>query len=510
MTAPRGAAGVLFALALAVRLWHAISSSFDGLYGQDAYAYYQYALALFDAPGRGELPPPFWWPLGYPALLNVAFFIGGAQLFSAQAITLLCGALVAPVAFALAYEIAPSAARTSAAWTAGLLCVISGQLVQSSVVIMADAPALFFATTGAWLLVTYARVRRPLLLILSSAAAGLAVWTRWQNLVFLGVWFLTLLVIQTRARPAGAGSERQPVRALAPVLLALAVVALVLLPQLLIRAATNAPFAGQSWLEGWSPLHFSARVLDNVDGHFEYPLPVAVFYGQVFVHPAYLVVLLTPLFLLGIRQLIHALRGAAEQVAGLRVGAVSMPASMLLLGWILFMFLFLAGIPYENFRFALGLFSPIAVVTGLGAGWLWERWGASRSRRLLVGWIAVACLVMLVWQPRVLAPVLNLKERELDRARWLTEQLPQGALVWTLGMEGALKQYTGLSVETIWQTSEQQILVASPSFLFVDRENLAGQWRGTEPERLLQSLESGGHLTPLGTRADYSLFRVEP
>lgn len=41
---------------------------FDGLYGQDAYAYFDYAtVALVEEP----FPPPFYWPPGYPILILV-------------------------------------------------------------------------------------------------------------------------------------------------------------------------------------------------------------------------------------------------------------------------------------------------------------------------------------------------------------------------------------------------------------------------------------------------------
>lgn len=74
------ALGVLFASALLVRLAHVVRASFDGLYGQDAYAYYQYAGELLAAITRGQAPPPFWWPLGYPALLSAALAVGGGVL----------------------------------------------------------------------------------------------------------------------------------------------------------------------------------------------------------------------------------------------------------------------------------------------------------------------------------------------------------------------------------------------------------------------------------------------
>lgn len=82
----------LFALALFVRVVPIFQHSFDGLYGQDAYAYFEYARELFAALSQARVPPPFWWSLGYPFLLDAAFLFGGMNAASAQGITMLYGA----------------------------------------------------------------------------------------------------------------------------------------------------------------------------------------------------------------------------------------------------------------------------------------------------------------------------------------------------------------------------------------------------------------------------------
>jgi len=479
----------LFGAALLFRIIPIIQNSFDGLYGQDAYAYYSYAQQLFDALQQFHGPPPFWWPLGYPILLDAGFLVGGVSVASAQAITVLCGALVAPFGYGLAREAAPKEFQEFAGWVAGLLCAIVGQLVQSSVVIMADAPALMWATLGAWLLLRFRRTSETWSLFIGAIAVGLAVWTRWQNLLFAGVWFFALIVIVVSAR------KRSAWRAGGLVLLAVALIALVLLPQMIIRWTTGAQLAGQSWLEGWSPADFLARSFDTVDGHFDYAFPVSIFYAQVFVHPAYLVALMTPFMLLGAWVLLKNFRGDPA------------PA-ILLLGWCGLMFLFLAGIPYENFRFPLGLFVPIAVVTGIGAGWLWDAWRIRWTRAALLAWIAVALAIMIFWQPRVLAPVLQLKTRELSDARWLEQQLPRNALLYTMEIDGAVEQYTPLHVVNLLQMDPSTLNDNVPTFLYINLNEIQTQWRGRLPEQLYNALQEGDLLHPLGTRGDWTLFRI--
>lgn len=467
---------------------------FDGLYGQDSYAYYFYARELFSALARFEPPPPFWWPLGYPLLLNFGFLFGGQNIAAAQMVTLVCGALIPPFAFLLAYEAADNAYKNFAAWTAGLLCVAGGQLAQSSVVIMADAPALMSATLAAWLLLLYARTRKVLILCVASLAVGLAVWMRWQNLIFAVAWFAALLLTEWQAR---AGSRKQRILR---IFFAVSLVALVLLPQLWIQTTGRAQFAGQSWLEGWNIANFFARAFDNPDGHFEYALPVAIFYGQVFAHPAYLFVMLTPLFAIGV------------VVMGKRIN------SLLLLGWILGMYLFLAGIPYENFRFPLGLFVPIAVVTGIGAGWLQGRLKSSlhlerRARgrlksSLLLGWLGIALCVMFFWQLRVFTPVLETKARELRHLEFLQLQVLPNAELYTMSIDGALQTYSKLETKNLWEMNPQTLDENVPTYLYVDTNNIDSQWRGRLPDQLLRALSETNYLHPLASFEGWTLYRV--
>lgn len=483
----------LFALALGLRILPVVQNHFDGLYGQDAYAYYSYAVSFLAALRQGQFPPPFWWPLGYPAQLALGLAVGGVGVGSAQAITLLTGALVAPVAYALAREVAP-ARPAAAGWIAGLICAVNGQLIQSSVVIMADAPGLFWATLSGWLLLRYRRTHGVWTIAASSLAAGMAVWTRWQNLLFLGAWLAALVLIQWR-RERGTATARAALASWLALAGAVALVALVLSPQLWVRVSTQSPLAGQSWLEGWSPFNMFSRSFDTVDGHFDFALPVAVFYAQVLVHPAYLVALLTPLLGVGLVQLIARLKADAA------------PA-VLLAGWAGGMLVFLMGIPYENFRFGLGFFAPLAVVTGLGAGGLWERARAPWARVALASWIALALGLMVFWQGRVLAPVLAVKQRELSHLAFLSEQLPAGALLYTFEIDGAIAQYSSIPVVNVWQMDPGTVDDNRPTFLYLDVADATGQWRGRLPDQLYRALSETNLLHPAGAHDGWNLYRV--
>src|SRR5437762_6584102 len=97
--------GGLFLFALALRGAIAVVSRFDGLYGQDAFAYYEFARRLLDSTSRLHLPAPFVWPLGYPALMALAFVLVGASPQAGQWVSMLAGGLVAPLVYLFTREV---------------------------------------------------------------------------------------------------------------------------------------------------------------------------------------------------------------------------------------------------------------------------------------------------------------------------------------------------------------------------------------------------------------------
>jgi hypothetical protein len=93
---------------------------FDGLYGQDAFAYYDYAVG----PLRQSLlalrvvpPPEFYWPPGFPALVAIVSLALGTTPLAAQLVSLVMGTVAAVATAALTRE--PT--QRSRCWPAQLL-----------------------------------------------------------------------------------------------------------------------------------------------------------------------------------------------------------------------------------------------------------------------------------------------------------------------------------------------------------------------------------------------------
>src|ERR1700737_3128807 len=99
----------LFLFALLLRVSIIGLTQFDGLYGQDAFAYYDYARRLLDSTSKLHMPAPFFWPLGYPALVALAFIPAGVSPQAGQWISVVTGSLTAPLVYWLTREVSAAA-----------------------------------------------------------------------------------------------------------------------------------------------------------------------------------------------------------------------------------------------------------------------------------------------------------------------------------------------------------------------------------------------------------------
>lgn len=160
------------------------ATGFDGLYGQDPYSYYNYALGpLRDSLLRLQGPPSYFWPPGFPLLILLASSLAGPTPLAGQLVSLFSGALVPLATGLLASQIWPG---SNDRWplvpliAAGSMAVV-GQLWQSSMVVMSDTAGLAAATIGICALARYGRHAQPRLpwLLAGTAAIASAVLIRW-------------------------------------------------------------------------------------------------------------------------------------------------------------------------------------------------------------------------------------------------------------------------------------------------------------------------------------------
>ena len=489
----------------------AVAGRFDGLYGQDPYAYLDYATGpLADSLRRLRPPPPFYWPPGYPLLLALASFAVGSGPLAGQIVSLLAGGAVPVFTALLAGEVwsgnsdeqlrtgrgEPSDTRV-VSLVAGLVTALTGQLWQSSVVVMADTTGLAIACLGVWALARYGRQKRACWLILASAALSGAVLTRWAYALVAIPCVLYAVIILTASR------RRQ---AITHAILASIVGAMILGPllvpvlhALLVGDSPAAPFATDLQVYAWNPLYATRRTFVTADGVLSYNLPNGLYYAVAPARPFFFTPILAWLVLPGLWST------ARRRTA----------AAWLIVGWVGIVFAFHAGAAWQNFRFTLAFLPPLAILVGVGALTVGRRTQQIHHRLLraaLPVMLAFGMSWMVVSGVTLTRGFVERKDADLSTVHWLRARLPPNARLLTFGFTLTLRQYTGFETVDLSETDPSTVsgLLAggTPTYLFVDVDNLETQWRDRAPSVNYRWLLADPGLDRMGRSETYTLFRV--
>jgi hypothetical protein len=497
--------GVLLALAAG---GIALSRGFDGLYGQDAYAYFDYSTASV-RQSLLQLQPlePFFWPPGYPVLVAITSLAVGQQPLAGQLVSLLMGTLVPILTILLARELFPS--EHGLALLAGAIAAVSGQLWQSSVVVMADTTGLALATFSAWALVRYASGDKGAWLVAASAALAYATLARWTyGIVAVPFAAYALLALLERLRTA----DRQPLvaerpargRTLVAAILAIGVAVLILGPVvgpplagLFSHPEQPAAFAGNFQVYSWSPLNALRHDFFTADGHLEYALPNGVYYAIAPANLAFFGPLLAIWAVVGL----------------LAARAWPRPTSLLVIGWVAAVFLFHAGAAWQNFRFTLAYLPPLAILSAAGMVLAWRR--LRHPLRLLVPACAIAgLLIASASAVRLVERFIDTKDQELALVHWVQAQAPPDAQLLTFGPTLAFRHYSSLPTFDLFDvsTSDIQTILSTPAphYLLVDESSVEEQWLNQPPSTNFLFLRDGPGLERQGAQGSYTLYRVTP
>ena len=484
---PKGAVRVALYLALTalcLRILIIHQTGFEGLYGQDPFAYLDYANAFRAAVAQGQWPPPFFWPIGYPALV-AAFSVFGPAALVAQLISVVSSTLIVVLTFQITRDVLGDQPHALAASTfAALIVALAGQMLISSISSMSDEVSLFWATLSAFGLMRYHNRKTLRWLALAGYALGWAVMTRWVYALLIPVWGAAILV----------DFFRRENRSWLP---ALCFFALGVFPQVALMAHEaslgKVSHLGDLETYNWSLSNAIAKDIVNPDGHFVYTWPIAVYYALPVIHPSYIF----PLFALLTMWGVLSLR--------------SKPFLLIFtVGWIGINWIFLAGVSWQNWRFPLAFFPPLAVLAGAGLGAALGKW-PSKSR--LVAVLASAGLaISLGWGIHDVNVFVERQRTDRAMADWVLARVPPNATVITFGITDTLEYFTHLNVVEIFEqtpsTVKEIVQDRTNVFLCLDKNNIETQWVGLAPQTNFHLLRDQFNLRPVDSQSDYTLYAV--
>lgn len=518
---------IIFSLALAVRLRLRDAFTFDGLYGQDAFAYFEYGQEVREAAREIRTPGPMYWPLGFPILLAAGFAIGGENEQVAQNLVLGLSAVIPVLVYAFILDVLPLIGWSKksgriAGLTSALILIFSGQVLQSSVVVMADIPALFWATLSLWALGRYFKrldhKQRQGWIALAAIALAMATITRWLYGV-LAIPYVLSCVVWWRQDESKKGQVLAlPLQKQRPFwwdgMIAVVVGMLVILPQLLHSRSNPVAVIDHAWLRDWNLENALKKEFVTPDGSFTYDDVVARYYAKAaydgwYVHPIFTAAM-------GIGFLI-----LLRQTWRNRVAAVLF---ILLVGWAVAAYGFLAGIPYQNVRFSLAYILPLVILAGIGVAWICGKIQSLSPVSLLrpislaaQGFIVLGVLIaaesprpkaqdMVVW-------LVERKDEDYGAVQWAASTIPDGSTVYTLELWPMMRHYVP-QVRTVQiyhetpQSMKQRLPNDRPAYLLLDMWAINHQWAGENPAEIYMTLAEEPGLFRMGRYGNYALYRV--
>jgi 4-amino-4-deoxy-L-arabinose transferase-like glycosyltransferase len=471
---------------------------FDGLYGQDAFGYVDYALGpLREAIQAGRELPRFALPPGYPLLVAVASMVFGPTDVLGQVVSLVAGAAVASLVALLALELWPGADRR-VALLAGLIAAVAGQLWSSSVVAMSDTPALAAATLGTFGACRFHRTGRAGWLLVAAAALALAIEIRLVYGVVAAV-FAAVALVRLRT-DLGSAPARTLALAAGALVVSIGVLAPLLGPVIgAFGAGRPPPFVvelGVARFDLQTPLR---STFDTADGHLEYRFPMAVWYAIQPFQP-YWLGFLGPFISLGVGDVLRARPRGLPEIATL-------------IAWPVLGAIALVTYPYQNTRFMLTLLPPLAILAAGGIARAWARVAAQpRLQRPGTAVVVVLLVVAAAFAWRHTDAFVARQATDLAAIRELEAQVPPDTRLISLGATPALRHDGREVIELYYLTAAEVDALGSgePTYVLVDAGALVRQWAGTEPGLAFERLRSAPGFAEVARAGTWSLFVVRP
>jgi hypothetical protein len=181
----------------------------------------------------------------------------------------------------------------------------------------------------------------------------------------------------------------------------------------------------------------------------------------------------------------------------------------LLLGWSGTIYLFLAGIPYQNFRYGLSLYPPLVLLASDGVVTLLER---GRWRRVVLGMALVSLAGMLAWAYPMLDGFLTVRNENKAIALRAAQVVPEDATLLTFGLTLTVQHYTDVDAVDLFfldpEGLQARIHSGADLYLLLDPNNVEQQWQGRPPAINYHWLQRHAGLIPIERWEAYQLYRV--
>jgi hypothetical protein len=429
---------------------------FNGLYGQDSYAYVRIAGEWRTFLLGGALPGFSHWPPIYPLLGGLLGILLPVHL-SLQLISIGAHVFAGFLLEKILPKLYPESRKMARSY-ALLFLIFSPFLLRTALCDMSDSLSMFFVILAWYVAISMREQYRATRLYLFAFAAAAGIMTRY------GVFVLIVPAIFLVIKPVLRN------KSLSQLFLAMLFASAVCLPLLLLRSPASLDFLKKSWLEEWSPMNFLLTTFSNSNGHYSYTVQNIIYAVFAYFHPGFLFLGAGVLFF---RKSIEY-RNRQVLVILIALGCYS---------------LFLAGIPFQNMRF----FVPAMPLFLLVFFPVFQQGYA--AIRFNTTWVLIGILLLQAGLfTRAFLPFYryNAEERAITQACITTATGP----LYEFSMEGALTFY-GFKNRQVSLWDEKLQSVDKNTFLLFNLPLLEKEFAGRNPMINFEFIRANARLEPI-------------
>jgi hypothetical protein len=419
-----------------------VISGFNGLYGQDAYEYLRYTNRLTLFFQKGLNPGEFFWPVGYPfiaSLLNLIINNGAASLQAVSLISYLLSVIYL-------YKILKLLNINNKAELYVILFFCSSPFIfRAAFLIMAESLSVMCITALTYYIIQYSKNYELKNFTLAVLFITLSAVTRYADFVitiipsvFLLIKFLKHFKFKT-------------------LLSGVLIIILILLPHILIYQRHSMNFLRHEWLKEWSLNNYFLRGFYTNNGYESYSLINILYPFANLIYPEFIFCGLIFIVFIGIKDF---------KSNYLKIFTASL----------LVYYGFLAGIPYQNYRFLIPSFPFVLIILYTGYEKITVKYLKGKSI-IIISLIVFIIQAFFIYKYSEGIYTLNKFEKE---TAGVIKQYDCTKTLYTFYLNGALNYY-GVKNPLVNLYDKKLIDVHAGSYVLFNESKFKEQWNNKLP-----------------------------
>ena len=443
---------------------------YNGLYGQDAHAYFQYTRKLKSALIHQSEIPSFFWPVYYPLSGVLLSFLPFSQVKVLQLISI--SSLVG-----VTWLLSSLLNKQFTSHKSVILFVLSAFFLAPTPFIyalstMSDSLTVFFVMTHFYFAYLFYHENKNSAFIASAVFALLAFLTRYAAVPVLlpsSLW-LTYLVF-----------NRKKWLTISYTLLVLIIISL---PHFYIKGFEQQ--YNHHWLSNWQVINFFQSSFVTHEGPHYFPRINLIYSIQHLFHPRFIFIGFPLLFFLRKEDFQSSFR-------------------LVVLASILLYMIFLGGIPYQSNRYLMLSFPLIIIVLfpAFNRAYLWIKHLGKVYFKLGITLFCIGQLTLIIYyfQPFY-------KRNQLEQNVVEVLKAHQAKSIYSFGMETAFGNYKiPQQIHSLWEHTYSSFVVGD--LIFFNLPKYHDQWANQNPMINWEKLNRDYSLQPLQSWDDgWKLYMV--